>query len=458
MIDFLNNTGNSWLSFFLTFQVQNTLFIVLALALLAVFKDTRAYFKRLLTLIALVKTLIPPVVVLPTFGALTNSELIPTYILSTPIESVGSKAVTEGGLHFSAILFLLWILGGTLILFLACYYSFRLRLVVRKAEELTPYRKYRFTQMRIYVDENVKSPLVFGCFAPKVLLPKSWKRFDKSLQQSVLVHEYCHVKNGDLWFNGLKLLSLMIHFINPFQWILLHYFEVFSEMTCDDSAIEESRLSRYDYNALILKAAESLTLPNFLSGTWALSRAFKLLEARIKYQLNQKEEKEMKHSLLVRIAVLSVLFFAIVPFSWQCSNLEQPKESKISLAPEKSDLPDIMDENGVYAFFAVDKKPKLLEKARPAYPEEARKKGVEGIVVIVVTIDENGNVAEAIPLEKAPVIDDKGRIIETRPVNRISELEQAAIAAAKKCIFEPAYKDGKAVKVRMTIPYHFRLN
>ena len=458
MIDFLNNVGNTWLPFFLTFQIQNTLFILLVLALLTVFKKSRAAFKKQLTLVALVKTLVPPVLTLPVINATVDAGTLSMLSFTSPIESAVGGMVTETGIHFSGILFLLWFFGAMLIFFFSLYYSFRFHLITRKAEKIVPLKGQIPTQIQIYKDEKVKSPLVFGCFSPKILLPHAWERFDNRLRQSVLIHEYCHVKNGDLWFNGIKLLSLMMHFINPFQWILLHYFEIFSEMTCDDSAVKESGLSRDEYNTLILQSAEALTLPNWLSRTWALSRAFKLLKKRIKYQLNQKEEKEMKRSPLLRLTVLAVLFLAIVPFSWQCNDTTQQKETTTSLAPEKNLAPEIVDANGVYAFFAVDKKPVMKEKARPEYPDEARRKGIEGIVLLVVTIDENGQVAEAVPLEEVPVMDENGEVIETKPVDRIPELEPAAIAAAQKCTFEPALKDGQPVKVKMVVPYRFRLN
>ena len=62
-------------------------------------------------------------------------------------------------------------------------------------------------QIQTYKDERVKSPLVCGCFSPKVLLPRAFERFDSRLRQSILIYEYCHVIYGDLWFNSIILLS-----------------------------------------------------------------------------------------------------------------------------------------------------------------------------------------------------------------------------------------------------------
>ncbi len=166
----------------------------------------------------------------------------------------------------------------------------------------------------------------------------------------------------------------------------------------------------------------------------------------------------MKHSPLFRSAVLVVLLLSVIPLSWQCSKTDRSPERATSLEPVPVEKPAMVDENGVYAFFAVDTKPAIKEKIQPEYPEEARRKGIEGLVILVVTIDENGQVIKAVPLEEVPVRDDKGRIVEMRAVDRLPELEPAAIAAAEKCIFKPAMKDGKAVKVKMAVPFRFRLH
>ena len=94
----------------------------------------------------------------------------------------------------------------------------------------------------------------------------------------------------------------------------------------------------------------------------------------------------------------------------------------------------------LYRFFEVTDKPKMTSKEAPVYPEEAKKSGTEGTVVLTITIDELGKV------EKVKVF-----------AGVSPELDQAAIESAEKCEFEPAKMDGKPVKVKMNIPYRFRL-
>ncbi|MGZ5453892.1 MAG: energy transducer TonB [Candidatus Aminicenantales bacterium] len=83
------------------------------------------------------------------------------------------------------------------------------------------------------------------------------------------------------------------------------------------------------------------------------------------------------------------------------------------------------------------KPPKLIKQVNPVYPEEARKTGVEGVVILEAKADEEGNVVDA-------------RILRSIPV-----LDQAALDAVKQWKYEPLIIDGKARKVLFTVTVRF---
>ena len=74
------------------------------------------------------------------------------------------------------------------------------------------------------------------------------------------------------------------------------------------------------------------------------------------------------------------------------------------------------------------------------YPQEARRQGIEGKVILQVLINESGKA------EDARVIKSLG-----------TECDIAAVNAAKKTKWEPAENKGKPVKVWIAIPMIFRL-
>jgi TonB family protein len=77
-------------------------------------------------------------------------------------------------------------------------------------------------------------------------------------------------------------------------------------------------------------------------------------------------------------------------------------------------------------------------RVEPKYPEEAKKKGIKGNVVVEVTIDEKGNV------------------ISARALYGDNLLRPAAIEAAKGWRFTPTQLSGKPVKVVGTITFVFK--
>jgi protein TonB len=91
-------------------------------------------------------------------------------------------------------------------------------------------------------------------------------------------------------------------------------------------------------------------------------------------------------------------------------------------------------------FFAFDTYPVVIESAKPKYPELARKAEVEGMVTVMVTIDESGRVINAwIANSDAPILND------------------AAVEAAYKFRFSPAKQREVPVKATISIPFRFSL-
>jgi len=116
------------------------------------------------------------------------------------------------------------------------------------------------------------------------------------------------------------------------------------------------------------------------------------------------------------------------------------EETEIDLSDVLDAPPPPPDDDEVFEFFAVSEKPVLKHKETPKYPDLARRAGIEGRVTVMVTIDESGNVIDARILRSVPMLDE------------------SAIAAAKLCTFKPAKQRDKFVKVKMSIPFDFRLN
>jgi len=83
--------------------------------------------------------------------------------------------------------------------------------------------------------------------------------------------------------------------------------------------------------------------------------------------------------------------------------------------------------------------PGLIKRVDPVYPEEARKAGIQGAVILYVTTDK------------------EGRVINVEVLKSIPALDKAAVDAARQWLYEPYLKDGVLKPVSFAITVQFRL-
>ena len=85
-------------------------------------------------------------------------------------------------------------------------------------------------------------------------------------------------------------------------------------------------------------------------------------------------------------------------------------------------------------------RPRKIVDVPPRYPREAQAARIEGVVILEIVIAEDGTV------------------VETRVVQSIPELDQAAIDAVRQWVYTPTVLDGEAVEVEMNVFINFTLS
>lgn len=83
--------------------------------------------------------------------------------------------------------------------------------------------------------------------------------------------------------------------------------------------------------------------------------------------------------------------------------------------------------------------PRRTKFVAPAYPADAQMRGLRGIVILELIVDENGKVASADVVRSVPPFDE------------------AALSAARQWEYEITQVEGRAVRVRVTVPITFAL-
>jgi TonB family protein len=97
-------------------------------------------------------------------------------------------------------------------------------------------------------------------------------------------------------------------------------------------------------------------------------------------------------------------------------------------------------EKGAIACRGEIKPPQLKSAADPEYPENAIKNGIEGIVILMLKVDEKGRVVDAIVLRSIP------------------ELDQAALDAVNKWTYKPLLVEGRPRTCVFTSTVNFSLD
>ena len=82
--------------------------------------------------------------------------------------------------------------------------------------------------------------------------------------------------------------------------------------------------------------------------------------------------------------------------------------------------------------------PVPVRTVAPDYPDELRREGISGLVMVKCSIDVQGNVTET-EVEKSSN----------------AAFEKPAVAAVKKWKFKPAKQDGAPVAIKVSIPIKF---
>lgn len=176
----------------------------------------------------------------------------------------------------------------------------------------------------VRTSEWISSPLTYGIVHPVILLPKdfNWDNIDQV--DYVFEHEFNHIKSFDVLRKGILLITLTLHWFNPFVWILYILANRDIELACDEQVIftyGKSKKSEYATNLLDIEEERSLKTLFYSS----FSR--NSIEERITLIMKAK-----KNSIIVAAFATVVLFGALVYVS-------SPMASKVSanVAPKQEE-------------------------------------------------------------------------------------------------------------------------
>lgn len=129
----------------------------------------------------------------------------------------------------------------------------RLPLYDHEAPELRKEKYLPAVQIRI--TDLMVTPFTAGIFKPVIVLPSYiLEEFDAKEIETVLQHEYCHIRRGHLFLYGIMDLLRILWFVHP----LVHYSAKLVkndlELICDNAAIRTNTYNPENYAKTLLKS------------------------------------------------------------------------------------------------------------------------------------------------------------------------------------------------------------
>jgi TonB family protein len=297
-----------------------------------------------------------------------------------------------------------------------------------------------FPPERVLLTDSQVMPCVVGLRRATLVLPRrAAEQLKLSELRSIFAHEAAHMRRWDVARTVLQRVAVLIFFFYPLLWLVLRQLNRSAELACDELVLD-SEIPAETYAAALAKTLRLGLFPHHLPALGGGGSSF-VSERLERIRQPGRTIGMLRHKIAVvagffTIAALSVLPLAKVDVATANTPVSPAGTESITPAPSAAQDPVRISEREEV------QEPEVIHKVDPAYPDEARRAGLQGEVVVEVIIDEEGLV------EEAKVV----AAVEDAPV-----LGKAAVDAIRQWKFTPAEIDGAAVKVISTISVRFRL-
>jgi TonB family protein len=305
-------------------------------------------------------------------------------------------------------------------------------------------------QDAIRIAQGSAMPAVVGLFRPRIVISEVMAaELTAGELRAVLLHENEHRRRYDPLRSAIQQTVLAIFFYYPLLWALLRRLASTCEIACDEAAIGRG-ISPAAYARALARTVSIGLLPSYLPAGIGTSKPSLLNQRLSRLRENRRYTTMMKHRIALAAAILLVLAVSLIPLPPLAGTDGEGDQvldpSPVSPKPPAvGEVPLVPAPPAEPAYEAVIEPPKLVPESYvlPVYPEAARKAGIEGEVILDVTVNANGSV---------------GAVSVREGIPECPALDESAQEAVREWKFEPATKDGKPIEMTVGVPLRFRLD
>jgi bla regulator protein blaR1 len=457
---------------------QSTLFAALAAILTLAFKKNQARIRHSLWLAASLKFLVPFSIWMslghrlasPRFSLSGRSRLFSavegfsqpfTFVVISPANHAASAAYLLTMLP--RLIAAMWLCGFVTVLLL---WSVRWRRVAAAVNRSTPLEqgrevdalrqqektgRVRRPTTLLLSRESAMEPGIFGIFRPVLLWPAT---ISEHLQDShltaILAHEVSHVRHRDNLAAAMHMAVEALFWFHPMVWWLGARLLEERELACDEAVLRLGN-SPSIYAESILKTCEFCVGAPLACVSGVTGAELKKRITRIMTPSPAEKLTPGRKLLLAAMGVAAVagpVLFGLwntPQLRAQSPQTSNPQAAMVDSAALTLDAPIPRSFQGaggpqIYHIGGDVSAPKLMFAPDPQYSEEAKRAKYQGICVLSLVVDAEGNP------QRVQVIHHLGK-----------GLDQNAVEAVEQYKFEPAMRYGEPVAVEVHIEVNFRL-
>jgi TonB family protein len=295
---------------------------------------------------------------------------------------------------------------------------------------------------------RVTVPLTWGAWRPRVLLPAGAVGWTDERLVAVLTHELAHIRRGDWAVHMLAEAICAVYWFNPLFWIARNELRLEGERAADDTVLSAGIDGR-DYAALLLEIVRGARR-QAPAGSVAMAQPSDL-SARIASLVATSANRRAVRGTTAFVAMAMIAVAALPLGALRTAGVAAFVQVRTARLPNALlaavTTPSDAAATAVRTIRLASSEPRTIVAPAvieyttpPLYSDDARQRGIEGVVVIQARIDADGRVQS--PRVRAGLG---------------FGLDQNAIVALRQWRFQPAARNGLPVAADTEIEIEFNL-
>ncbi|UFJ39718.1 M23/M56 family metallopeptidase [Brevibacillus humidisoli] len=153
----------------------------------------------------------------------------------------------------------------------------------------------------------VSSPATFGLYKPKILIPCDLEgKLNDQEWTCIFMHELIHIRRKDIFWNGLMIVLVVMHWFNPFVWKAYFKMREDQELSCDFAL--QKHFTPIQYGHTLTKMVEIRSGTGSYSAISFISRKTNMTKRRVE-MLFSKKRTLFSLLIVTCIAIVSALIF-----------------------------------------------------------------------------------------------------------------------------------------------------